>query len=77
VATRTEDGEIVISVADQGPGIEDVERIFEPYYTTKVKGTGLGLAIARQIIEEHQGRIAVDSRVGRGTTVRIRLPASP
>jgi two-component system nitrogen regulation sensor histidine kinase NtrY len=77
VATRTEDGEIVISVADQGPGIEDVERIFEPYYTTKVKGTGLGLAIARQIIEEHQGRIAVDSRVGRGTTVRIRLPVSP
>ncbi|HET7293610.1 MAG TPA: ATP-binding protein [Vicinamibacteria bacterium] len=74
VATSREDREVVISVADSGPGVEDVERIFEPYYTTKVKGTGLGLAIARQIVEEHHGRITVESQLGVGTTVRIRLP---
>jgi two-component system NtrC family sensor kinase len=66
---------VVIDVCDQGAGVEDVERIFEPYYTTKVKGTGLGLAIARQIVEEHRGRITVESRLGLGTTVHIHLPA--
>jgi PAS domain S-box-containing protein len=75
VATRSDGPEVVTEVADQGPGVEDVERIFEPYYTTKVKGTGLGLAIARQIVAEHGGRITVESRLGQGTTVRIRLPA--
>jgi PAS domain S-box-containing protein len=76
VATRHEDGDVVISVADQGAGIEDVARVFEPYYTTKPKGTGLGLVIARQIVEDHRGRLVLDSRLGRGTTVRIRLPAA-
>ena len=75
VATAAEEREVLITVVDQGPGVEDVERIFEPHYTTKVKGTGLGLAIARQIVEEHRGRITVESRIGQGTTVRIRLPA--
>ena len=74
VATAAEPGAVLITVADQGPGVEDVERIFEPHYTTKAKGTGLGLAIARQIVEEHHGRITVESVVGRGTTVTIRLP---
>jgi two-component system NtrC family sensor kinase len=64
-------------VDDDGPGVHDVERIFEPHYTTKVKGTGLGLAIARQIVEEHGGTIAAESVPGRGTSVRIRLPAAP
>ena len=59
---------------DNGPGLEDVERIFEPHYTTKVKGTGLGLAIARQIVAEHGGRIDAESTPGRGTSVRIHLP---
>jgi two-component system NtrC family sensor kinase len=77
VTTRVEKDEVVIAVADRGPGVEDVERIFEPYYTTKVKGTGLGLAIARQIVEEHRGRITVTSRLGQGTTVEIRLPLGP
>ncbi len=76
VATRRCGGEVEIAVIDEGPGVEDVDRIFEPYYTTKVKGTGLGLAIARQIVEEHRGRIAVESRMGVGTTVRILLPAT-
>jgi two-component system, NtrC family, nitrogen regulation sensor histidine kinase NtrY len=77
VATSRAEGGVLITLADDGPGVEDVERIFEPHYTTKVKGTGLGLAIARQIVEEHRGRITVESTVGRGTTVRIHLPAAP
>jgi two-component system NtrC family sensor kinase len=75
VTTRERGGELEIAVIDEGPGVDDVDRIFEPYYTTKVKGTGLGLAIARQIVEEHHGRMAVESQVGTGTTVRILLPA--
>jgi two-component system nitrogen regulation sensor histidine kinase NtrY len=75
--TVLESPEVVIVVEDDGPGVEDVERIFEPHYTTKVKGTGLGLAIARQIVEEHGGRILAESIAGRGTRVRIHLPAAP
>jgi PAS domain S-box-containing protein len=77
VRTRAEEGGVVILVEDDGPGVDDVERIFEPHYTTKVKGTGLGLAIARQIVEEHGGRILAESRPGRGTCVQIHLPAAP
>ncbi|MGD8897232.1 MAG: ATP-binding protein [Acidobacteriota bacterium] len=75
--TSAEDGGVAIRVEDDGPGVEDVERIFEPHYTTKVKGTGLGLAIARQIVAEHGGRIHAESVPGRGTSVKIHLPAAP
>ena len=75
--TAPEGGGVVIRVEDDGPGVNDVERIFEPHYTTKVKGTGLGLAIARQIVEEHGGRIRAESTPGAGTSVRIFLPAAP
>jgi PAS domain S-box-containing protein len=76
VTTRGPDraGRVGITVRDRGCGVEDVERIFEPYYTTKVKGTGLGLAIARQIVDEHGGDIRAESELGVGTTVTIRLP---
>ena len=74
--TLSDGGRVEIRVEDDGPGVDDVERIFEPHYTTKVKGTGLGLAIARQIVEEHGGTIAAESAPGRGTRVRIRLPAA-
>jgi two-component system nitrogen regulation sensor histidine kinase NtrY len=77
VATSGDGERVRISVRDQGPGLDDVERIFEPYYTTKVKGTGLGLAIARQIVEEHGGEIKVESELGVGTSVAILLPAAP
>ncbi len=75
--TSAEEGRVVIRVEDDGPGVEDVERIFEPHYTTKVKGTGLGLAIARQIVAEHGGRIHAESIPDRGTSVQIHLPAAP
>ncbi len=77
LSTRAEEGGVAIRVDDNGPGLEDVERIFEPHYTTKVKGTGLGLAIARQIVAEHGGRIDAESTPGRGTSVRIHLPEAP
>jgi two-component system, NtrC family, sensor histidine kinase HydH len=68
-----------IVIADTGRGIPpgDREKIFEPFFSTKRKGTGLGLAIVHQIIENHGGAIAVESREGSGTAFRITLPATP
>jgi signal transduction histidine kinase len=65
-----------VSVTDTGGGIpeEQVSRIFEPFYTTKKKGTGLGLMIVQRIVRAHEGRIELESHVGRGTTFRIWLP---
>ena len=67
---------IWISVADTGGGIpqEQINRIFDPFYTTKKKGTGLGLMIVQRIVRAHGGRIEVESHVGRGTSFRIWLP---
>jgi len=65
-----------VSVADTGGGIpqEQINRIFEPFYTTKKKGSGLGLMIVQRIVRAHGGRIELESQVGRGTTFRIWLP---
>jgi len=68
---------IEVSVADQGVGIPQahLQRIFEPYFTTKQKGSGLGLATAYSIVNNHDGHIAVKSEMGVSTTFRIFLPA--
>lgn len=65
-----------IIVADTGVGIAEdrLNRIFEPFYTTKQGGTGLGLVVCRQIIRDHNGEITVDSKLNQGTTFRIYLP---
>jgi two-component system, sporulation sensor kinase E len=65
-----------VSVIDTGGGIpqEQINRIFEPFYTTKKKGSGLGLMIVQRIVRAHGGRIELESQVGRGTTFRIWLP---
>ena len=65
-----------VSVSDTGGGIpqEQINRIFEPFYTTKKKGTGLGLMIVQRIVRAHGGRIDLESQVNRGTTFRIWLP---
>jgi signal transduction histidine kinase len=67
---------VLISVADNGRGIspEHLPFIFRPFYTTKGNGTGLGLSLARRIIEDHRGRIEVESEVGRGTEFLVTLP---
>lgn len=69
---------VEIAVIDNGPGIskERLSRLFEPFNTTKgTRGTGLGLAVTRRVVEEHRGRIRVDSVEGQGATFRIFLPA--
>lgn len=65
-----------VSIADTGGGIPSpqLQKIFEPFYTTKKKGSGLGLMIVQRLIRSHSGRIEVESDVGRGTVFRIRLP---
>ena len=67
---------IKITVSDSGQGItsEDMNRIFEPFFTTKARGTGLGLALCKKIVEEHNGKIQVESTPEKGTTVSITLP---
>jgi len=67
---------VEIAVRDNGVGVPagQLERIFEPYFTTKAKGTGLGLAIVRQTIHDHGGTIGVASEPGRGTTFTVTLP---
>ena len=67
---------IWVSVTDTGGGIpqEQINRIFEPFYTTKKKGSGLGLMIVQRIVRAHNGRIELESNVGTGTTFRVWLP---
>jgi len=76
IATKLIDSEIRISVCDTGIGVEkqNLEKIFEPYFTTKETGTGLGLTQVYKIIREHQGEITLDSEPGMGSDFRIYLP---
>jgi len=69
---------VKIIVSDTGSGInkEDLEHIFDPYFTTKQTGTGLGLAIVHKIIEAHGGEVRAESEIGRGTTVSVLLPTT-
>jgi signal transduction histidine kinase len=69
---------VTIEVTDAGPGIsaDTLPSICEPFFTTRVDGTGLGLAIAKHYVEQHGGRLEITSRVGQGTTVRVKLPAA-
>jgi signal transduction histidine kinase len=73
--------EVVLTFRDTGCGIppEALDHVFDPFFTTKEsgQGTGLGLSIAYGIVSRHHGNIAVESEVGRGTTVTIRLPVEP
>ena len=68
--------EVLISFADTGVGIpeENLERLFEPLFTTKAKGIGLGLAVTRTLVEGHGGTIEVESEVGKGSTFTVKLP---
>lgn len=79
VETRSLRGRVEILVRDTGPGIPAslLPKIFEPLYSTKASGSGLGLPIVRRIVEEHRGRITVDSHEGGGTCFALSLPLDP
>jgi two-component system NtrC family sensor kinase len=78
VETAMTDSMVIVDISDTGTGIseQDIKRIFDPFFTTKDvgKGTGLGLAVTYGIIQEHGGRIFVDSDSGKGTHFRVKLP---
>lgn len=76
VTTRPAEGGVEIAVIDRGVGIapENLPSVFNPFFTTKADGTGLGLAIVSKIVDEHRGRIFVESEPGAGTTFRVWLP---
>ena len=80
VTTAYDEGndEVVISIADQGPGISEEmrDRLFDPFFSTKDDGSGLGLFVSQNIVREHGGRIEVSSVVGEGATFHIHLPVS-
>lgn len=75
ISTHEEEDFVELEVKDTGSGIpqKQLEKLFQPFYTTKTKGTGLGLAICQSIVERHHGTITVDSVEGAGTQFRVRL----
>jgi signal transduction histidine kinase len=76
IRTYVQEHEVVLEVRDTGRGIPETElpSIFNPFFTTKASGTGLGLAITHRIIQEHNGRIEVESELDKGTVFKIYLP---
>jgi signal transduction histidine kinase len=77
VQTDADGARVLVRITDTGTGMsnEQVEKVFEPFYTTKSKGLGLGMAYARKVVEQHEGTIRVESQQGLGTSVLIDLPA--
>jgi signal transduction histidine kinase len=68
----------IIEVIDNGPGMpkEVLDRMFEPFFTTRTRGTGLGCSVVRKMVEDHQGRVEVESEPGKGTLFRIFFPGN-
>lgn len=77
VRTRHHGNEVAIDLIDSGCGMEEetIQKMFEPFYSTKIEGSGLGLPTVRKIIGGHGGRIAVQSEPGRGTQFTLTFPA--
>jgi signal transduction histidine kinase len=79
VSTARDGNSACLFVSDVGPGIpvDQLERVFVPFFTTKPHGMGMGLSIARTIVEAHGGQLSVENAAGRGATFRIGLPLDP
>jgi signal transduction histidine kinase len=78
VTTRRAADSLRVEIADTGVGMteEQLRSVFEAFYTTKSQGLGLGMPYAKKVVEQHGGRVSVESRAGEGATVRIYLPAA-
>jgi len=78
ISTSTSDDKLVMAIRDTGSGMtaDQIKQIFEPFSTTKSRGLGLGMPYAQKIIQQHGGDIIVESQPGKGTEVRIELPAT-
>jgi two-component system, NtrC family, sensor histidine kinase HydH len=76
LAARAENGRVCVEVRDEGPGIAaaDMDRIFDPFYTTKENGTGLGLSVVHQIVQQHGGSITARRLAHKGTSFQMLLP---
>jgi len=76
VSTGATSDHVVVAFRDTGGGIseQNLSKLFQPYFTTKLEGSGLGLMIVQRIVRDHGGQIEIESNVGKGTTVRILLP---
>jgi signal transduction histidine kinase len=74
----SETGECIVAIEDSGPGIEPdtLERIFEPFFTSKIKGMGMGLSICRSIVEAHGGRLWVAQNTPTGAVFQLVLPVA-
>jgi two-component system NtrC family sensor kinase len=81
IKTYQRNKEVVVEISDNGEGIpeENLKHIFEPFFTTKEvgKGTGLGLSVVYGIIQNHKGKIEVESEINKGSTFRVILPLNP
>ena len=76
IASQPRSGALEIAIRDRGVGIppQDREKVFNLYYTTKENGNGIGLATVFKIVQLHNGEIAFDSELGKGTTFTLKLP---
>ncbi len=75
VGLSSDDNSVILTISDNGVGIssDDIKKVFDPYFTTKSSGTGLGLALSQKSVEEHGGKLLVESVQGRGTKVQLLL----
>src|SRR5215217_1904507 len=78
ISTSTSGGKLLMAIRDTGSGMspDQIKQIFEPFNTTKSRGLGLGMPYAQKIIQQHGGQIVVESQPGKGTEVKIKLPAN-
>jgi hypothetical protein len=75
-AAITDQDEMLIQVIDNGPGVDDTEKIFDAFVTTREKGLGIGLAVSRSIIEAHDGQLWAENNPDGGATFSVALPLS-